>query len=71
MKCCLQIGNLAAIGQTFDRLDVTVLRLHRKHQTGTHDLAIDAHRAGPADPMFAADMGTGQLEVFAEENRQV
>ena len=49
----LQIGDLAAVGQPFDRLDRCVVRLHRQHQAGTNDLAVHAHGAGAANPMLA------------------
>ena len=67
----LQIGDLAAVGQPFDGLDRCAVRLHRQHQAGTHDLAVHAHRAGAANPMLAADMSTGQLQMLAQEIRQI
>ena len=67
----LQIGDLAAVGQSLDGLDGGAVRLHRQHQAGAHDLAIDAHRAGAANPMLAADMRSRQLQMLAQEIRQI
>ena len=47
------------------------MRLHRQHQAGAHDLAVDAHRAGAANPVLATDMGSGQLQMLAQEIRQI
>ena len=63
----LQVGDLAAVGQPLDGLDRTAVRLHREHQAGAHDLAVDAHGAGAADAVLAADMGAGEPEVVAQE----
>ena len=46
-------------------------RLHRQHQAGANDIAVDAHRAGAADAVLAADMGPGQLQMLAQEVRQI
>src|SRR5258705_12982675 len=45
--------------------------LHRQHQAGTNDLAVDAHRASAANPMLTPDMRSGQLQMLAQEVRQV
>ena len=37
----------------------------------TNDIAVDAHRAGAANPMLAADMRSRQLQMFAQEVRQI
>src|ERR1700684_3587173 len=47
------------------------MRLHRQHQARANDFIVHAHRAGTANPVLAADMGSGQLELFAQEIRQV
>jgi len=41
------------------------------HQAGTHDLSIDAHRAGTANPMLATDMRSGQLQLLPQKIRKV
>ena len=67
----LQIGDLAAVGQSLDGLDRCAVRLHRQHQAGTNDLAVHAHGAGAADPVLATDMGSGQLQLLTQEIRQI
>src|SRR5258708_7606335 len=47
------------------------MRLHREHQAGAHDLAIDAQRAGPANTVLAADMGTGEMQMLAQKIREI
>jgi len=51
--------------------DRCVVGLHRQHQAGPHDLAVDAHRAGAANAMLATDMRARQLQVLAQEVRQI
>src|SRR5436190_18316563 len=70
-ECRLQIGNLTAVGDPLDRLNRRIVRLYGEQQTGTDDIAIDADRACAAHPVFATDMGAGQLEMLAEKIRQV
>ena len=70
-KSGLQIGDLAAVGQPLDGLNGRAVRLHRQHQAGTNDLAIDAHRARAANAVLAADMGSGQLQMLAQEVRKI
>ena len=67
----LQIGDLAAVGQPFDRLDRRFVCLHRQHQAGPNDLPVDAHGAGTANPMLAADMGAGQFQMLAQKIREI
>ena len=67
----LQIGDLAAVGQSFDGLNRGVVRLHRQHQAGTNDLSVHAHGAGTANPMLATDMRSGQLQMLSQEIRQI
>ena len=63
----MQVGEFAAIGQAFDGLDLGAVALHRQHQAAAHDLAVDAHGAGAADAVFAADMAAGEAEIVAHE----
>src|SRR5437763_12672901 len=67
----LQIGDLAAIGQSLDGLDRCAMGLHREHQAGPHDLAIDAQGARTAHPVLAADMGTGEMQMLAQKIRKI
>ena len=41
--------------------------LHRQHQAAAHDRAVDAHRAGTAHAVLAADMAAGERQVLAQE----
>jgi hypothetical protein len=47
------------------------VRLHRQHQAGTNDVAVDAHRAGAANAVLAADMGSGELKMLAQEVSEI
>src|SRR5687767_14068585 len=55
-----------ATRQTFDGGDVRAFSLHRQYQAGPDRGAIDNDGARPAYPVFAADVGAGQLEMMAE-----
>src|SRR5712672_866636 len=70
-KGSLEIGDLTAVGQSLDGFDRCAMRLHREHQAGAHDLAIDTHGAGPANTVLAADMGTGQFQMLAQKIREI
>jgi hypothetical protein len=48
-----------------------VMRLRGQHQAGTNDVAVHAHRAGAANPVFAADMCPRQLQMLAQKVRQI
>ncbi len=55
------------VRKAFNGRDFMISRLHGEHQAGTHGLAIEQDGAGAADPVLAADMGTGQRQIVAEE----
>src|SRR5262245_11366734 len=63
----LQVGDLALVGHALDGLDARSVALHREHQAAAHDHAVDAHRAGAADAMLAANMAAGEAQVLAQE----
>ena len=63
----LQVGDGAGIRYTLDRLDFGAVALHREHEAAAHHRAVDAHRAGAADALLAADMAAGEAEVIAQE----
>ena len=46
-------------------------RLHRQHQAGAHDLAVNAHRARAANAVLAADMRAGQFQMLAQKICQI
>src|SRR5450631_448297 len=67
----LQVGDLAAIGQSLDGLNGGAVRLHRQHQARANYFSVDAHRTRAANPMLATDMGSRQLQMLPQEIRQV
>src|SRR5262245_21147714 len=66
----LQIGDLAAVGHPLDGIDARAVALHRPHQAAAHHRAVDAHAAGPADPMLAAHVAAGEPGGLAQEVNQ-
>ena len=62
----LQVGHLAGIGKPFDRVDAGTFALDRQRQAGAHDDAVEAHRAGAANAVFAAEMGAREAAAFAQ-----
>src|ERR1700730_11058951 len=63
----LQIGDLIRIGHAFDGVDARAVALHRQHQAAAHDHTLDAHAAGAAYAVLAADMTARERNVFAQE----
>src|SRR5215470_6671671 len=63
----LQVGDFVRISHAFDGVDVRAVALHRQHQAAAHHHAVDAHAAGAAYAVFAADMTAGERNVFAQE----
>src|SRR6516165_10154237 len=63
----LQVGDLVRIGHAFDGVDARAVALHRQHQATAHHHAVDAHAAGAAYAVLAADMTAGKRNVFAQE----
>src|ERR1700722_8218182 len=51
--------------------DTMTVGLDGKHQAGTDGRAVEENGAGAADPMFAANMGAGEFQMFAQEIRQI
>ena len=41
--------------------------MHGQHQAAAHNGAIDAHGAGAADAVFAADMAAGEAQILTHE----
>jgi hypothetical protein len=56
--------------EAFDRLHLVPVGHHRKRGAGLHRFAVEMHHAGAALRRVAADMGTGQPEILAEELHQ-
>jgi hypothetical protein len=44
--------------------------LHGVHQAGTHRLAVEQDRAGPAHAVLAADVRAGQTQLVAQPVHQ-
>src|SRR5262245_51019639 len=63
----LQVCDLAGVGDAFDRLDPRAVALHGEGETAAHHRAVDAHRAGAAEAVLAADMTARQAERLAQE----
>jgi hypothetical protein len=57
-------------GQRLYRGDLMPIGLNREHQAGADRFTVELHRAGPANPMLAADMGTGQPQFMPQEIAQ-
>ena len=47
------------------------MKLDGQYQAGTNDVPIHAHGASSTKAVLAADMGSGQLKMFAQEIRQI
>ena len=57
----------AGIGKPLDGRHRLPVGLDRQHQAAAHGNAADLQRAGAADTVFAADMGTGKPQIVAQE----
>ena len=55
----------------FDGFDLRALTPMGEGDARAHRLAIHHHRAGAADPLFAGQMGAGQIEVIAQHFGQL
>ena len=62
-----RVERAIGIGKAFDRSHLTAIGLDGQHQAAPHGLAIDNHRAGAADAVFAAQMHAGIARVIAQE----
>src|SRR3984957_17737944 len=56
--------------QPFDRTDLVPVRHHRQRGAGFDRSAVEMHDAGAALRGIAADMGTGEPQIFAQELHQ-
>src|SRR5581483_10393064 len=70
-ECLLQVGDLAAVGEALDGDDLGAIGLHGEHQAAAYDGAIDAHRAGPAHAVLAAQVRAREPEIRAQEVDEV
>ena len=67
----LQRGGLAAVGDALDGFHREAVGLDREHEAAAHQLALEAHGAGAADAVLAAEMGAGETELLAQEVGQM
>src|SRR5580765_131045 len=70
-ESALQLLDLARVRKAFHGVHGAAVGLCGQHQAAAHDLAVDAHRAGAAHAVLAADVGAGQLELDAQEVGEV
>ena len=59
-----------ALGQPFDRGQFGAVVHHRQGQAAVDALAIEEHRAGAALAVVTALLGTGQVQLFAQQIEQ-
>src|SRR4029450_1699557 len=69
-ECLLQVRDLVGVGHAFDGVDPRAIALHGQHQAAPHHNAVDAHAAGAAYAVLAADMTAGERKIFAQEVHQ-
>src|SRR5580658_3157711 len=66
----LQCAEPAVRGQPLDRRYLAAGGLDRQHQARAHRPPVEDDRARAADPVLAADVGAGEVEVIPQEVRQ-
>ncbi len=70
MNACCSGCSSSPLRQAFDGADFAAFGLHREHQARAHRLAVEQHRAGAADAVLAADMGSGLAAFVADRVHQ-
>jgi hypothetical protein len=63
----LQWVQLLAPSQSLYRSDLGAVTLHRQQQTTAYSLAVKENGTGTTDPVLAAKMGTGQIQLVAQK----
>src|SRR5690606_1188532 len=63
----LQRMERVAPRQAFDRRDLAAVHLRGQHQAGLDHLAVEQYRTGAAHSRFAPALGSGQMQVVAQE----
>src|SRR5260370_17726714 len=61
------MGDLAGMGPASEGVDARAVALPRQHQAAAHHHPVDAHAAGAAYAVLAADMTARERNVFAQE----
>src|SRR6266545_895957 len=67
---CLDLIENPAFGETFDRLDVLALRLHREIEARVDRLAVDQDRAGAALTFLAGAFGAREADRLPQRFEQ-
>ena len=67
VECLLQRGEGAVTRQSLDRRNRRPISLGGEHQAAPHGLAVDLDRAGATHTVRATDVGSGQMEMVADE----
>src|SRR5262245_8943190 len=66
LKGRLQVSDLAGVRKTLDGFYLGAIALGGEHQAAAHDLAVNAHGAGTAYAVLAANMAAGEKQVVAQ-----
>src|SRR3990172_6877498 len=67
-ECLLDgVKRLAERRDALDGRHLVSVGLRCQHEAGADGLAVEEHRAGTADAVFAPDVGARKIEVFTEE----
>ena len=69
-ECLLELRQLLAVGEPFDRLDARAVGLDGEQHAALDERAVDDHGARAAVARVAADVAAGQVEVVADEMDQ-
>src|SRR5436190_23556252 len=59
-----------AVGEAFDACNFTAFDIETEHQARENRTPVDQHRAGAAFAQFAAMLGAGEIEIFAQDFKQ-
>ena len=63
----LEIGDLAGIGEAFDRFNNGPARLNGQRQASTNDISVQANRAGTTNAVLASDMCPRQMQMLPQK----
>jgi hypothetical protein len=66
----LRVQRAVGSRQAFDGRQARPVRLDCQQQAGAHRLAVQQHRAGPADTVLTADVRTGEMQLLTQKIRQ-
>src|SRR5258707_13744905 len=66
----LQAAEITGLAETFHRANRPSRDLGHRHHASAHLAIVKQHRAGTAIAGIAADLGSGQTEILAQNIRQ-